>query len=79
MFSKLLPILFLAFSAVNSVNTQPASDDSTLYINAIVGKGNVSTLECWGLIPGFTVSHQVRHISFCIKLIPDEFLERDYR
>lgn len=33
-------------------------DNSTLWLNAIVGKKNLSTVECWGIQPPFVVSTQ---------------------
>jgi len=35
-----------------------ASNNLTLQVNAIVGKNNVSQLECWSLLPGFSISTQ---------------------
>jgi len=34
------------------------SSPDTLRVSAIVGKGGVSQLECWSLLPGFNVSTQ---------------------
>lgn len=34
-------------------------DNSTLWVNAIVGINGVSVVECWGIQPPFVVSDQV--------------------
>lgn len=34
--------------------------DGSLLVNAIVGKNNISMVECWKIEPGFQVSNVVR-------------------
>ena len=50
---------FLRFSIATR-----ATEPDTLHITAIVGKHDVSQVECWSLLPGYAVSSQVRPINF---------------
>lgn len=54
--SSLLLGGFFALPAVNAglLHSHPHNNNNTLSITAIVGKNNISTLECWTLTPGFT-------------------------
>jgi len=51
-------ILFLFGFLLFSIHTRATRPD-TLYITAIVGKDDVSQVECWSLLPGYAVSSQV--------------------
>jgi hypothetical protein len=59
-----LPLLLTSFLSlgVSITSAQDAMagriDNSTLWVNAIVGKNDVSTVECWGIQPPFVVSSQ---------------------
>src|ERR1700753_1624874 len=57
-FASILSI-FVAF-ALSNLKCVSASSADTLHVNAIVGLHGVSQLECWSLLPGFTISTQVR-------------------
>lgn len=39
--------------------TADAMSNTTFQVNAIVGKNDISQLECWSLLPGFSISTQV--------------------
>ncbi|KAJ8096294.1 hypothetical protein PM082_011449 [Marasmius tenuissimus] len=63
---QLLNTLLLALSiATTSVRAQDdldstygGVDNTTLWVNAIVGESGASTVECWGIQPPFVVSTQ---------------------
>ncbi|KAL0059837.1 hypothetical protein AAF712_013374 [Marasmius tenuissimus] len=67
---QLLNTLLLALSiATTSVRAQDdldstygGVDNTTLWVNAIVGESGASTVECWGIQPPFVVSTQVAQI-----------------
>jgi len=49
-----LPIIFLAALGLAA----SAASADTLNVNAIVGKDGMSQIECWSLLPGFSISNQ---------------------
>ncbi|KIK62549.1 hypothetical protein GYMLUDRAFT_42018 [Collybiopsis luxurians FD-317 M1] len=51
-------IPFLISGIAADTNHHITTDNTTLWVNAIVGKNGVSTAECWGIQPGFVVSTQ---------------------
>lgn len=51
--------LFIATTAqAQDFGRHPRIDNTTLWVNALVGKSGVSTVECWGIQPPFIVSTQ---------------------
>ncbi|KAG7086352.1 hypothetical protein E1B28_002313 [Marasmius oreades] len=64
---KLVTALFFALSIVAEAKAQDLYqpvrvDNTTLWVNSIVGKNGVSTVECWGIQPPFVVSSQARTV-----------------
>ena len=55
--SLLLALLITSVQAQDITATRV--DNTTLWVNAIVGKNGASTVECWGIQPPFVVSSQV--------------------
>lgn len=51
----------IAFQKITGPQNAPnVTMAQTLLVNAIVGKENVSTVECWAIQPGYQISPQVR-------------------
>ncbi|KAF9077177.1 small secreted protein [Rhodocollybia butyracea] len=51
-------VALVYYGIAAAAKTPVQVDNTTLWVNAIVGKKGVSTVECWGIQPPFAVSSQ---------------------